>query len=194
MTNDGTQKPLLQIIIGSVRPGRVGLSIAHWFESRARTDGRFDLEMIDLAEVGLPMMDEPNHPVLQQYTKDHTKRWSERIGRADAYVFVIPEYDYSLNAATKNAIEYLVHEWARKPLGIVSYGGVSGGLRAAQQLKQTGAALRMLVMPDLVMVPMVRERIDEDGAFMPSAIHEESAVALLDETATLLQASRALRP
>lgn len=185
--------PVLQIIIGSTRPGRVGLPVARWFEGVARADGRFEVEVIDLAEVNLPMLDEPNHPAARQYTQEHTKAWSATIERGDAFVFVIPEYNYSVNGATKNALDYLFHEWARKPLGVVSYGGVSAGLRAAQVLKQSAAALRMLVTNDVVMIPMVRSLIDDEGTFVPTPLIEESATLLLDEVETLLAGSKAMR-
>lgn len=186
-------KPLLQIIIGSTRPGRAGASVADWFAASARADERFDVEVLDLAEIGLPLLDEPNHPRLRTYEHEHTKQWSKTIDRGDAVVFVIPEYNYALNAATKNAIDYLFHEWAHKPLGIVSYGGISGGLRAAQMLKQVGSALKMVPMPDTVIIPMVAQLRDEQGNFNPTPIIEDSATALLSELSSLTAAMQPLR-
>lgn len=186
-------KPLLQIIIGSTRPGRAGTPVAEWFAARARVDGRFELEVLDLAEVGLPLLDEPNHPRLRAYQHEHTKAWSATIDRADAFVFVIPEYNYSLNAATKNAIDYLFHEWAHKPLGIVSYGGISGGLRAAQVLKQIGSAVKMVPTPDTVIIPMVAQLRDEHGRFQAPQIIDDSATALLGELITLTAALQPVR-
>jgi hypothetical protein len=115
--------PTLQIIIASTRPGRVGLPVARWFESRARTHGGLDVEVVDLAEIDLPFVDEPNHPRLRQYTQQHTKDWSAKVDAADAFVFVMPEYNYGFNAPLKNAIDYLHQEWLYKPVGLVSYGG-----------------------------------------------------------------------
>lgn len=135
-------KPLLQVIVGSTRPGRVGKPIADWFAQQARADQRFDIEMVDLLEVNLPVFDEPNHPRLGHYIHQHTKMWSEQINRADAYIMVIPEYNYGYNSATKNAIDYLHNEWAYKALGFVSYGGVASGTRAVQALKQVVTTLR----------------------------------------------------
>lgn len=186
-------KPLLQIIIGSTRPGRAGASVAQWFADRAREDDRFAVEVLDLAEVGLPLMDEPNHPRLRSYVHEHTQNWSATIDRADAFVFVIPEYNYSLNAATKNAIDYLFQEWQHKPLGIVSYGGISGGLRAAQVLKQIGSALKMVPTPDTVIIPMVAKLRDQEGCFNPTPAIEDSATALLGELSTLTTAMLPVR-
>ncbi len=186
-------KPLLQVIIGSTRPGRAGGPVADWFAAQARVDDRFDVEIIDLAEVGLPLLDEPNHPRLRDYQHEHTKAWSAIIDRADAFVFVIPEYNYAINAATKNAIDYLFHEWAHKPLGIVSYGGISGGLRAAQILKQIGTALKMVTMPDTVIIPMIGTLRTPEGGFAPTPIIEDSAVQLLDQLSDLTESMSPLR-
>jgi len=121
--------PRLTVIIGSTRPGRAGLPIAEWFVSRARLHGGFDVEVADLAEIGLPLLDEPNHPRLRQYLHQHTKAWSAVIDRADAVVFVTPEYNYGYPATVKNSIDYLHEEWKDKPAGFVSYGGIATGQR-----------------------------------------------------------------
>lgn len=183
----------LQIIIGSTRPGRVGPAVAEWFTNLAQLDGTFDVELIDLARAGLPLLDEPRHPRLREYTNDHTKAWSRTIERADAYVFVHPEYNFGVNAALKNALDYLLHEWRDKPAGLVSYGGVSGGLRAAQMLKQIVSALGLVVVPASVTVPFVSEHLDENGRFQATPIMTESAYAMLGELARLDQALRAIR-
>ena len=122
--------PTLQIIIASVRAGRVGLPVAEWFTARARSHGGFELDVADLAELALPLMDEPNHPRLRRYTQPHTLEWSARVDAADAFVFVHPEYNYGYTAPLKNALDYLNQEWAYKPVGFVSYGGISAGTRA----------------------------------------------------------------
>lgn len=78
------------MIVGSVRPGRVGLPIAHWVRQRAEGTGLFDIDFVDLAELDLPFMDEPNHPRLRPYTRPHTFAWSARVDSADAFLFVTP--------------------------------------------------------------------------------------------------------
>src|ERR1051325_4932863 len=101
----------LLVVVGSTRPGRVGPKVAEWFVDAAKAHGGFQVSVADLAEENLPLLDEPHHPRLQNYQHDHTKRWSEKVAAADAIVFVIPEYNYSLGAAVKNALDYLHHEW-----------------------------------------------------------------------------------
>ena len=125
----------LAVVIGSVRPGRVGPSVAAWFLEAAREHGNFDVTLVDLADVGLPLLDEPEHPVKQLYEHEHTKKWAAIVDDADAFVFVTPEYDFFAPASLLNAIQYLSKEWGYKPAGIVSYGGISGGLRSTQMVR-----------------------------------------------------------
>ena len=174
-------KPVLQIIIGSTRPGRVGPAVADWIIDRARARGDFEVVVTDLAELNLPMFDEPNHPRLHQYVHQHTKDWSAIVEASDAFIFVIPEYNYGFNAATKNAIDYLNSEWLNKPAGIVSYGGVAAGTRATQMLKQVLTALKIMPVPEAVNIPFVFQHLDEDKRFKSTELIDASATAMLDE-------------
>lgn len=171
--------PVLQVIVGSTRPGRVGLAIAQWFLALAQERGDFTVELVDLAVVNLPLFDEPAQPMKQQYTKEHTKRWASTIARGDAFVFVIPEYNHSFNAATKNALDFLYHEWRHKPAGILSYGGAAMGTRSAQALKPVLAALKLVHAGD-VTVPLVTAPV-KDGFFEGNEVLRASANNLLEE-------------
>jgi len=186
--------PNLTIIIGSTRPGRAGAPIAQWFAARAKDHGGFDVNVVDLAEVDLPLLDEPNHPRLRQYTRQHTKDWSAIIDAADAFVFVTPEYNYGYPASLKNAIDYLHHEWQHKPVGFVSYGGVAAGTRAVQQLKQVVTTLRMLPVFDSVNIPFYNQFLGQDGTFQATAVLDQAADAMLDELVRTEAALRPLRP
>jgi NAD(P)H-dependent FMN reductase len=185
--------PVLQIIIASTRPGRVGPSVAAWIQDRAIAHGGFDVELIDLAEVNLPMMDEPNHPRLRSYTRQHTKDWSATIDRADAFIFVVPEYNYGFTAPIKNAIDYLHFEWQHKALGFASYGGVGAGTRAVQMLKQVVTALKMVPVFDAVNIPFVVQFLDEDRRLKPNEIMESAVIAMLDELARWTPSLQSLR-
>jgi NAD(P)H-dependent FMN reductase len=184
--------PILTVIIGSIRPGRAGKPIAEWFIDRARAHGYFDVDVADLAEIRLPLMEEPNHPRLRQYTSQHTHEWSARIDRADAIVFVTPEYNYGYPATIKNAIDYLHDEWKDKPAGFVSYGGVAAGTRAVQQLKQVVTTLKMVPVFESVNVPFHAPFIS-DGQFHANGILEQAATAMLDELARMDSALSPLR-
>ena len=178
--------PVLQIIIGSTRPVRSGQPVAEWLASVARADGRFDVEVVDLKEVGLPLLDEPHHPRLQQYTHEHTRQWSSVISRGDAYIFVHPEYNHGYNAALKNALDYLFLEWRGKPASFAGYGGVSGGLRATQMLKQVAHSLGLHIASNAVVIPFVGTMIS-DGRFTPTAEITASASATLDDLDALVR-------
>jgi NAD(P)H-dependent FMN reductase len=171
----------LQVIICSTRPGRVGPSVAKWFaEVAAKHDG-FETSLVDLAEFNLPVYDEPKHPRLKQYQHEHTKRWSASVSDADAYVFVTPEYNYCPPPAFVNALNYVYSEWNYKPCGFVSYGGVSGGLRAVQAEKQLVTTLKMMPMVEGVAVPMVATMLDKDKVFTSNPLIDDSAQTMLAE-------------
>jgi NAD(P)H-dependent FMN reductase len=184
--------PKLHVVIGSTRPGRIGPAIARWFEGFARQHGAFEPVLVDLAEFALPLFDEPRHPRAQQYEHEHTKRWSASVAAADAYAFVTPEYNYGTSPALLNALDYLVVEWGYKPAGVVSYGGVSGGLRGAQHLKQTLATLKMVTPPEGVGIPNVAAQV-KDGAFASNELIDASARTMLDELARWAPALRSIR-
>ncbi|MFJ4621040.1 NADPH-dependent FMN reductase [Streptomyces sp. NPDC088812] len=182
--------PRLMIVAGSTRPGRAGLPITRWFGERARAHGGFDVTVVDLAEIALPLLDEPDIPRIRRYTRPHTKEWSATVEAADAVVFVTPEYNFGYPAALKNAIDYLHQEWHHKPVGFVSYGGVAAGTRAVQQLKQVVTTLRMLPVFEGVTIAW-HPRFIHDGRFQGTEEMERAAAAMLDE---LLRVEAALRP
>lgn len=171
----------LKIIIGSTRPGRVGATVAQWVQTFASEHGKFDVELVDLADLALPLFDEPSHPRLQQYEHEHTRRWSRIVASADAFVFVTPEYDYFPPAALVNAIQCLLREWAEKPAGVVSYGGVSGGLRASQQLRQLLGNVNIMALPASVPIPFFPQFIGDDNVFHPNEQISQGATVMFNE-------------
>lgn len=184
-------KPTLMIVTASTRPGKTGAPVTRWIADRARQHGGFEVEVVDLAELNLPLLDEPHHPRLRQYTQRHTWEWSARVEAADAFIFVTPEYNYGMPAALKNAIDYLNQEWQYKPVAFVSYGGVSAGTRAVQQLKQVVTTLKLFPLTEAVSIPFVSQFIGDDGEINPNETMESAARDVLDE---LLRVSRALQP
>jgi NAD(P)H-dependent FMN reductase len=138
-------------------------------------------------------MNEPNHPRLGDYTHQHTKDWSAKVRAADAFAFVMPEYNYSLTAPLLNAIDYLHREWQYKPVGFVSYGGMSGGVRAVQTAKPLVTTLKMTPLFEAVAIPFVAQFIDDEGDFVPNETIERSAAAMLDELVRVSAALAVLR-
>ena len=185
--------PKLMVVIASTRPVRAGLPVGQWIHGRAAAHPAFEVDLVDLAELDLPFMNEPHHPRLRRYTLPHTMAWSARVEAADAFVMVTPEYNHGYSAPLKNAIDYLVHEWAYKPVGMVAYGGVTGGTRAVQQLKQVLVGLKMTPLLEAVYVPFVVQHIDEERRFRPTEELETAAGLMLDELARWTGALATLR-
>ena len=161
------------VIAGSVRPRRVALHIARWVAEvgRETTDG--DFEVVDLRDWPLPLDDEPAMPHGGVYEHEHTRAWSRKIGQADAFVFVTPQYNWGYPAALKNALDHLYSEWAGKPAMIVTYGGHGGG-RCAEQLQQVCEGLHMTLVATKPGLRLPREQIEANsGEIDPAAEFED---------------------
>lgn len=183
----------LKIITSTTREGRKGTSIAAWITERAKQVENFNVELLDLAQLNLPLMDEPNHPRLQQYQHEHTKKWSETISSADGFIIVLAEYNYSFPAPIKNAIDYLFNEWKYKPVGLVSYGGVSAGLRASQMIKQVLTAVSMMPLAEQVAIPFFPKFINDEEQFVPDEMIGNSAGIMLHQLEKWMAALKPMR-
>lgn len=188
----------IAIILGSTRPGRRVVDVGQWvMEAAGRHPavraGEAGVELVDIADYGLPLLDEPAPAVIgYDYQNAHTKRWSTTIDRFDGLVFVTPEYNSAIPAALKNAIDYLYREWNHKAAGIVSY-GVYGGTRAAEQLRQTLGELKVAdVHAQVAINPYVDFDFSDSaaGVCVPGERQETALATMLDE---VLEWSRALR-
>lgn len=155
----------LKVILSSTRAERKGPAVADWFMQIAKKHDAFNTELLDLKKINLPFLDEPEHPRLQHYHHEHTKRWSALIDPADAYVIVTCEYNFGYPAPLKNALDYLYKEWNNKPVAFVGYGGVAGGTRAIQMLKQVVTAQKMMPLAEAVYIPFFAKYINETGRF-----------------------------
>lgn len=183
----------LTIILTSTRPGRVGKTVADWFHDYAKANpAGFEIGFADLEEVNLPLLDEPNHPAMKKYEHEHTKRWSEIVDNSDAFIFVLPEYNYTAPPSFVNAVDYLYKEWNYKPAGFVSYGGVSGGIRSTETAKHLLSTVEMVPVKQQVMIPMVADHL-VDGTFKPTEIHERSAKTMLETMARWATALQNMR-
>lgn len=182
----------LQIIIGSTRPGRVGLKVGEWFYDLAKTQQLFSVELLDLAEINLPFMDEPNHPRLHRYTKQHTIQWSEIITRGDAYIFITPEYNYGIPAPLKNAVDFLYQEWVAKPLSFISYGGMAGGARSTQMMKQVVTTLNMVPIADTIHIPYITKHI-ANGKFLSDDHINKATISMLRKLAVWSKYGKEIR-
>lgn len=173
----------LKIINATVRPGRKGPIISEWITGLAKATGQYEVELIDLGELKLPLMDEPNHPAMKKYEHEHTKKWSAKIEEADAFIFVTGEYDFGYPAPLRNALEYLYTEWNYKAAGIVSYGGVSAGTRAANALKNDLATFKVVPLYEMVNIPFFTQHLTEENVFEPTESSVRAAAGLFRELA-----------
>ncbi|MBB4930548.1 NAD(P)H-dependent FMN reductase [Lipingzhangella halophila] len=187
----------IAIILGSTRPGRRVDTVAQWVAEAAGRHpavqaGEASVELVDIADHELPLLDEPAPAATGIYQKAHTKRWAATIDRFDGLVFVTPEYNSAIPAALKNAIDYLWAEWNHKAAGIVSF-GLYGGTRAAEQLRQTLAEIKVAdVHAQVAINPYVDFDFTEAeaGVCAPGERQEALLTTMLDE---ILEWSRALR-
>ena len=176
----------LLVLVASVRETRVGRAVGDWVVAAAGAHaphpdaGALDIDLVDLRELQLPLHDEPHHPKLGRYVGEPAKRWSARVASADAVIFVSPEYNHSFSAPLKNAIDYLHAEWADKPVGIVSYGGLSGGTRAVVALQPVMVNLGMRCLSTNVEIAWVSEHM-ADGVFAATERHDRALSALLGD-------------
>ncbi len=167
------------IIIGSTRPGRKAEAVARWVHEIAAKRGDAEFELVDIADYGLPLLDEPMPPSMHQYTKDHTKKWSAKIDGFDAFVFVTPEYNHGISGALKNAIDFLYREWNNKAAGFVAYGS-AGGTRAVEQLRLVMGELQVADVRAQVSLSLSHD-FEHYTAFKPGPKQEAAVGKVLDQ-------------
>lgn len=135
----------IQIIVGSIREGRVAIKVAEWLH-RAINQLEFstlDVEVVDLKEWDLPFFAGKNSPASGIYDQPKQQQWADKIATGDAFIFVTPEYNHGYSPVLKNAIDYLYKEWKGKPAAYVSYGGTNGS-RSIDQFKQVCSFIGMI--------------------------------------------------
>ena len=179
------------IIIGSTRPGRKGVAVARWVYDIAARRSDASFEVVDIADFDLPLLDEPLPPVMNQYSKPHTRAWAAKIGSFDAFVFVTPEYNHSTSGALKNAIDFLYREWNDKAAGFVGYGG-AGGTRAVEQLRLVMGEIKVADVRAQVALSMYDD-FENFSTFKPRARQESAVTAMLDDLVAWGRALQAVR-
>jgi NAD(P)H-dependent FMN reductase len=180
----------LAVIVGSTREGRAAPKVASWFLDEVRQRGDVVVDSIDLAEADLPAV----HPA---QPGPRVEAFVERIARADCFVVVTPEYNHGYPASLKQAIDLPYEQWRAKPVGFVSYGGIAGGLRAVEQLRQVYAELHAVTVRDTVSLHNYWELFDPSGDLRDPLRPAAAAKTMLDQLvwwAQALRTARASRP
>lgn len=170
----------IKILTGSVRPTRFNMQVAEWLFAVAQKRKDAKTELLDLAKINLPFLDEPKSPMYREYTKPYTKKWSKIIDGGDGFVWITPEYNHSFSPVLKNAIDFLHHEWNWKPVALVSYGGGAGGSRAAEHLRGVAGELKMYDLREQVLLPNYWNHLDKQGKYQFTKEHTEEANELLN--------------
>jgi NAD(P)H-dependent FMN reductase len=136
-------KPRIAVIVGSTRPTRYADKPAQWILKQARARDDMDVELVDLRDHPMPFFDEMASNMWMPSKNAEAVRWQETVGRFDGYIFVVPEYNHSIPAVLKNALDQAYKEWIRKPFTAIAYGG-TGGARALEHLRLIGVELQMV--------------------------------------------------
>ena len=160
----------LQVILGSTRPGRVSERIANWVVDTARDLPDTDVELVDLADYKLPFLDEAISP---RYNPNRTpnpaaKKWLDKVGEADAYVLVTPEYNRSYSAVLKNAIDYIDFQMEKKPVALVAHGS-TGGAQAVAHLRGVMTGIHAITVPAATYLIQASQLLDEQGNLSEAA-------------------------
>lgn len=185
----------IAVIIGSVRDGRFGPTVAEWFLSQV--DGPFEVDVVDLAEVRLPL----NMPAYGAEPSAEAAavlaEVTPRLERADAFVVITPEYNHSYPASLKNLIDWHFTQWQAKPVALVSYGGQSGGRHAVEHLRHVFAELHAMTLRDTISITRYPDLFGPDGRLLDPTELDAAAKALLTQLewwATALAEARRARP
>jgi NAD(P)H-dependent FMN reductase len=188
----------LGLIIGSVRGGRLGTTVAGWLADQVRQFGEFNLDVIDLADYDLPVAFPEFGAPPPPETAVQLAELSPRLAAADAFAVVTPEYNHSFPAVLKNVIDWHKTEWYAKPVGMVSYGGISGGLRAVEHLRQVFAELHAVAIRDTVSFHDAWSLWDTEGNWPRGTVdYSEPAKVLLNQLSWWARAmvnAKAVRP
>ncbi|MEV0526091.1 NAD(P)H-dependent oxidoreductase [Streptomyces sp. NPDC050439] len=192
------EKPIkLAIIIGSVRGGRFGTTVAEWFAGQAELHGDVDAEVIDLLDHPLPL----EMPAFgQQAPAEVAAVWSglqARLVKADAFVVVTPEYNHAVPASLKNTIDWFRAEWVAKPVGLVSYGGVGGGLRSVEHLRQIFSEVHSMTVRESLSFHNAWADFEKEGEPVSPEGSDAAAEKLLDRLvwwADVLREARVRNP
>ncbi|MFC8276492.1 NADPH-dependent FMN reductase [Streptomyces sp. NPDC057271] len=186
-TTHADSTPLkLAVVVASNREGRFAPVIAAWFRARLAERADYTVDVVDLADVDLPVL--THHP--DDAAVAELAKVSPVLAAADAFVVLTPEYNHSFPAPLKSLIDWHYTEWQAKPVGFVSYGGISGGLRAVEQLRQVFAEMHAVTVRDTVSFHNAHGDFDEDGRHKDPTGPDAAAKTMLDQIAWWAHALR----
>ncbi|MCM3040759.1 NAD(P)H-dependent oxidoreductase [Paenibacillus motobuensis] len=172
------------IILGSTREGRLSPQVGEWVKKIADERGDANYEIVDIADFKLPLLGEAD-------STEQATAWNNKLNSLDGFVFIVQEYNHSISAALKNALDYAREAWNDKAAGIVSYGSV-GGARAAEHLR---GILGELSVADVRVHPALSLFTDFENfsVFKPADLHLTNLNGMLDQVLAWSGALKTLR-
>lgn len=180
------------LVVGSNRHGRFGPVVADWLLGRMRDRDDLIPDVVDVADVHLPTSLTPT-PEATAALADVTPK----LEGAEAFVVLTPEYNHSFPAGLKNLVDWHYAEWRAKPVALVSYGGLAGGLRAVEHLRQVFAELHAVTVRDTVSFHNAGASFDDTGRLKDPSGPDAAAKTMLDQLVWWgkgLREARARRP
>lgn len=165
----------IAVILGSIREIRRGGRVAKWLMPLLLKRKDIEVELLDLKDYPLPFYNESDSPegLEGNYTNMDAKKWAAKVGEADAFIIVTPEYNHGTSAVLKNALDWVYYEWNRKPIAFISYSpNAAGGIRAVEQLRQNSIELQMAPIGDSIHITYVLDTIDENGKLLKGHFNE----------------------
>ncbi|MFJ4845750.1 MULTISPECIES: NADPH-dependent FMN reductase [unclassified Streptomyces] len=181
----------IAVILGSTRPGRNGAAVAEWVYDNAAARNDAEYELVDVEDLGLPLLDEQVPPSMGHYSRPHTQAWAERVASFDGFVFVTAEYNHSIPGALKNAIDFLYAEWNNKAAGFVAYGS-AGGTRAVEHLRLVMAEVQVATVRGQVALSLFHDFVDM-SRFEPGPRRAQELAVVLDQVVAWSKALAPLR-
>lgn len=183
----------IQVIMGTTRKTRFADQPANWIVEKIKQEQDVEVELIDLRDWQLPFFEESVSPSMNggKYENELARKWADKIGEADGYIFVTAEYNHGYPAVLKNAIDYVYKEWNNKPVGFVAYGSV-GGARSIEQLRQVVAEVQMTSIRAAVYIPAYWTLLDENGKLKTDTL-EDNAQTMISQLLWWIDALKTAR-
>lgn len=169
------------VVLGSIREGRVGDKVASWImEQTSKRDSQFQYELFDLKDYPMKLFEEEKHPAMLNgnSSDENANKFIKKVGESDGFILITPEYNRGTSGALKNAIDYPYNEWAKKPLSVVSYGGVAGGGRAMEQLRTNAIELQTVPIREGVLISFISRKIIDGKLELDEYYPKQLAVTL----------------
>lgn len=152
------------VVLGSIREGRVGDKVASWVMKQAKNRDGVVYELLDLKDYPMKFYQEAKYPsqLHGQSSDKNANRWIKKVGEADGFLIITPEYNRGTSGVLKNAIDYPSNEWHKKPIAFVGYGGMSGGGRAVEQLRLNSIELQSVPIREGILIQFAGSKL-KDG-------------------------------